>query len=181
MEPKVPKHDKVLEWARQAGHSFDAQNKCVKCQLQLNMSRNMAFLKQILALKCLGGQGSLPQAILHTKPMEDCADPFQHYVFHGLSVHKSHSMATSGVLKLHFCTYCGAYGKSRSHHLHKACPLVPSKAGRQALNSIALDKNPGYRKEKPRGPKAHFEAGISRNFSPRKLGRAKRASTLCSS
>ena len=165
MEPKVPKYNKVQEWARQAGHSLNAHKKCVKCHLQLNMSRNLAFLKQILTLKCLGGPDSLPQVILHTKPMEDGADSFQHYVYHGLSVQKSHTMATSGMLKLHFCSYCGAYGRARAYHLQEPCPLVPSKAGKQALNAIANDKDPGYRKEKPRGPKAHLEAGISRKYS----------------
>ena len=66
MEPRVPKSKQVEEWARQAGHSMDSHQQCVKCHLKLNTSRNLAFLKQVLTLKCLGGKDSPPKVILHT-------------------------------------------------------------------------------------------------------------------
>ena len=48
MEPKVPKYQQVSEWAKQAGHALDTNFKCVRCQLQLNMSRSLAFLDLVL-------------------------------------------------------------------------------------------------------------------------------------
>jgi hypothetical protein len=110
--------------------------------------------------------------------MQDAAEDFQHYVFHGLSVHKTHTMATQGILQLHFCSYCGASGKARAYHLKHACPLVPSKAGRQALNMLANDVNPGYRKEQPKGSKARFESEVPRKCSLGKLMKAKAAYKL---
>ena len=99
LEPRVPKCKQIEELARKAGHALDGNFKCVGCHMKLNMNKNMASLTDTLALKCLGAPDSLPQVILHTRPMADGAEDFQHYIYHGLSVHKSHNMATSGVRK----------------------------------------------------------------------------------
>jgi hypothetical protein len=98
---------------------------------------------------------------------------FQHYVYSTLSVHKSHCMATHGPLQLRFCTYCGAYGRHKSCHLKRPCPLIPSKAGLQALRMLNNDVNPGFRKEHPRGSKTSVLAPRKCSFG--KLRRAKEA------
>ena len=174
-EPRIPKQDVVAKLAKEAGHALDAQCRCAKCRLQLNMSRSLAFHQATLHTKCLGGSSIRANLVLHTKPKEDDAEEFQHYLFHKLAIHKSHCMATHGLLQLRFCTYCGAYGRDKACHLKKACPMVPSKGGMQALRMLSQDINPGFRKEHPRDPKAHSGAGISRKCSLGKLRKAKEA------
>ena len=105
----------VSELAKEAGHALNSSFKCVKCDLQLNMSRSIAFHKTTLHMKCLGGK-TLPNRTLHNRAGTDNAEDFQHYLFHKLAVHKSHAMATHGPLQLRFCTYCGAYGRHKSCH-----------------------------------------------------------------
>ena len=96
-------------------------------------------------MKCRGGAGLKPHLALHTKARNrnelDCNDS-QFYMFQGLRVHDSHPMASNVALGLHFCTFCGAYGTARSNHLHRVCPSVPTKFGRQALARIAKGLRP---------------------------------------
>ena len=174
-EPQVTKLDMITKLAKEARHALDANLKCVKCGLQVNLHRNKAYLEAVLHMRCLGCKGSLPQVTLHTKAMEDGAEDFQHYSFHGLSVHKTHTMATHGLLQLHFCTYCGAYGKARAYHLKDPCPPNPSKGGKQALGMLDRDVHPGRRKGTSRKGQLHPEVGPNRKCSFGKLQKAKAA------
>ena len=63
-------------------------------------------------------------------------------LFNRIEVHVSHTMATSGALKLHFCVSCGAYGAARSNHLKLPCTYRVSKAGREALQCIGRGEMP---------------------------------------
>ena len=67
-EPNIPKVDVVSKLAREAGHSLNSHFKCVKCDLQLNMSRSIAYHESTLHMKCLGGKAIVPKVSLHTKP-----------------------------------------------------------------------------------------------------------------
>ena len=156
-------------WAKEAGHALDEHNKCVKCHIHINMSRSQAYLEAVLHMKCLGAKGTRPCVSLHTKGQHDMSEEFEHYFFHGLRVHKSHTMATHGGLMLHFCTYCGSYGKSRANNLQKECPQVVSKYGKQALNMLKQDKHPVNQNKTPEVPHAHIESGISRSSHSGKL------------
>ena len=69
-------------------------------------------------------------------------------------------MATHYLLKLHFCTFCGAHGAKRSYRLQAPCPPCPPKAGREALRLISK----GFR---PDVHKASFEERRGRQvFNP---------------
>ncbi len=96
-------------------------------------------------MECMGGAGLKPHLALHNKP-KDRHDldhnEGQFYLFQGLRVHDSHPMASSMGLGFHFCTYCRAYGTERSKNLHRVCPNVPTKFGRQALARIAKGLRP---------------------------------------
>ena len=138
------------------------------------MSRSIAYHEATLHMKCIGVKATIPKVCLHTKPEHDNTDKeFQHYLFHTLSVHTSHCMATHWLLQLRFCTYCGAYGRHKSCQLKRPCPSVPSKAGLQALRMLSKDVNPGFRKEHPRGSKTSVLAPRKCSFG--KLRRAKEA------
>ena len=60
MEPRVPKNKQVEDWAREAGHAMDSHQQCVKCHLKLNMSRNLAYLKQVLTSNALVAKIAFP-------------------------------------------------------------------------------------------------------------------------
>ena len=75
-EPRIFKLEQVNIWAKEARHALDENSRCVRCGLQINLSRNMVFLESILHMRCMGCKGSLPKVTLHTKPMEDSADSF---------------------------------------------------------------------------------------------------------
>jgi ribonuclease HI len=166
-EATVSKEELISGLAKQSGHALDSKFKCVKCQLQLNMSRSIAFHESTLHMKCLGGK-VLPNTILHSKSGKDHAEDFQHYLFHKLAVHKTHTMATHGPLQLRYCTYCGAYGRHKSCHLKQPCPLIPTKGGKQALAMLIRDLDPGEREV---GIRHHRNA----KCSLAKLSRAKLA------
>jgi len=83
-------------------------------------------------------------------------------------------MATHGPLQLRFCTYCGAYGRHKACHLKNPCPLIPSKAGKQALVSMDKDINPGFRNAHTKEPKGVRHLG---KCSFLKLRKAKMAYT----
>ena len=172
-EPRIPKATLVEKWAKEAKHALDSNNRCVKCSLQIIMNRSQAYLEAVLHMNCLGSMKSLPCVSLHTRGQQDLAEDFSHYFFHGLRVHKTHTMATHGVLMLHFCSYCGAYGKSRSNNLQRECPPVASKYGKQALNMLALDRHPVNQDKDPEVPQAHRKAGTSRSSHSGKLRKPK--------
>ena len=82
------------------------------------------------------GQQQAPQP-LHVP----AADP-AHFVFFGrLAAHYTHKMASSGSLRLHFCTRCGAWGQLRSVKLRDKCK-PPTAAGQWALKRIHEGKSP---------------------------------------
>ena len=100
-------------------------------------------------MKCIGGAGTRPHLALHPKAINryeviDDPNEAQHYLFHGLRVHDSHPMATYHAYGVHFCTFCGACGKDRSHNLAKVCPPVPNKFGKQVLARIAKGLSPNH-------------------------------------
>ena len=43
VEPKIPRQQLISNIPKEAGHALDAHFKCVKCQLQLNMSRSLNY------------------------------------------------------------------------------------------------------------------------------------------
>lgn len=74
-------------------------------------------------------------------PVPPQGDP-AHFVFFGrLAAHYTHRMASSGGLRLHFCTRCGAWGQLRSVKLKDMCK-PPTAAGLYALRRIAEGKTP---------------------------------------
>ena len=108
------------------------------------MSRNLAYLECVLNMRCFGRLGC-KHFSLHTTPKGDHGldpDDTEHYIFHGVRAHQSHAMATHWDLKLHFCTFCGAYSQHRSKHLAKPCSLAPSMQGREAPGNILKGKRP---------------------------------------
>ena len=68
------------------------------------------------------------------------------WLFHGLQVHCSHTIASHFNLKVHFCTRCGHYGPpgGKSPGLKSRCK-PPSKTGKQALRNIRKGRWPAYR------------------------------------
>ena len=63
-------------------------------------------------------------------------------LYNNVEAHVSHTMATSGAMRIHFCVACGAYGGMRSKHLKVPCPHKATKAGREALQAIARGVRP---------------------------------------
>ena len=69
-EHTKPKAELVGLWAREAGHSLDGKNRCVKCGLIINMSKNAEYLRLVLHMECMGGAGLKPHLALHNKPTD---------------------------------------------------------------------------------------------------------------
>jgi len=88
-----------------------------------------------------------------------------HYMFGRVQAHATHVMATHYLLKLHFCTFCGAHGSRRSYRLQASCPHTPPKAGRGAIRLISLGKQPNVYKtsfEERRGKQVFNSSGKKR-------------------
>ena len=118
---------------------------CKKCGLQLDITRNCAYLGGVLTMPCVGAIGD--SVVKHASQYD--AGPDDILIFNNIQAHASHTMATSGGLKLHFCLACGACGAFRSKHLKLPFTHKASKAGREALRAIAQGKRPN---EAQRGP-----------------------------
>ena len=52
--PFISKKQTAEELAAKAGNSLDASMMCVRCGLQVSMSRNLACLEAILHMRCMG-------------------------------------------------------------------------------------------------------------------------------
>ena len=142
--PRVPKEERALLLAKQAGHLLNGSGTCTLCGLRVNFSKNLAYLECILNMRCFG-RLNRDSLTLHSLPKSNHRlDPedTEHYLFHGVRVHQSHAMATHWDLQIHFCTFCGAYSQYRSRHLAKPCTLAPTKQGRENLHNILLGKRP---------------------------------------
>ena len=130
------KLQKVEKWARAAGHALTAACKCVRCGLQINLAHSALSLEGILTMPCVGIIKE--DLIKHAgRRSEDCV-----LLLNNIEAHSSHTLATSGVLRLHFCVACGCYGAYRSNLLKQPCRHYQTKAGKAALASISAGKRP---------------------------------------
>ena len=152
-EKQESKLVKVERWARASGHSITTACKCVKCGLQINLAHNATTPEGILTMPCVGTIGQ--DILKHT-----CIQSVEGLMlYNNIEAHSTHALATSGVLKLHFCVACGCFGATRSHKLKQPCKHSATKAGKAALAAIAKGNRPrGFQGDKdkryPR-PKDH--------------------------
>ena len=108
VDPKANSKVKLAsQWAREAGHILNAKGRCVSCGLLcVDCGKSIAFLEACLHLPCLGATNSGADFQLQNFSKEEG----NQYLFHGLHVHCSHTIATHFKLKVHFCTRCGHFG-----------------------------------------------------------------------
>ena len=129
----------ISKLASEAGHRLDGNSVCVKCGLFAKPSLNVAYLEAILHLKCVGTKASIS---LVNMPGSDAGV----FMLGPIPAHSSHSIATSGPLRIHFCCFCGSYSHitkhSRSRGLALPCPNKPSTFGRRALLDIERGLDP---------------------------------------
>ena len=177
-EPKITKAQQVQALARGAGHCLSDDFKCIRCNMQINLRCNIAYLDAVLHMKCMGG-GVKPHLTLHNKEMT--SDGPHHLMFNGVRVHSSHAMATHSGLALHFCTFCGAYGSLRSYNLGLPCPPIPTKAGREVLRLIGLGIQPRIHHDShlERKRAGLFCASYGRKAAKKSIGNANAYSYGC--
>ena len=118
----------LVALARRSGQSITSALQCVKCGLQFNLGHNSAYLEGVLTMPCVGT--FLEHVLKHPWPSdEDCILMYNH-----IEAHSSHTMATSGSLKIHVCVACGSFGASRSTNLQVPCQPMATKAGKRGAS-----------------------------------------------
>ena len=108
VDPKAFNKVKLAsQWAREAGHVLDASGRCASFGLLcVDSKKSSAYLEACLHLPCLGSTNSGAGY----KPHQVSREGSDSFLFHGLQVHCSHTIATSFKLRVHFCTRCGHFG-----------------------------------------------------------------------
>ena len=105
--PAVLIGEQVRKMARLAGHKLNEKDKFVGCNMQIPMQRNLTYLETILHMKCVSQIGNMfPSVVLHNT--DKSSDT---YLLGKIRASASHCMATDYGLRIHFCTFCGAYRK----------------------------------------------------------------------
>ena len=110
------KHQIVMQLARMAGHRLNTSDCCISCGIFVDMRKSLANLETILHMKCMG-RSKCSDVSLVSLPKSDELEGV--YMLHSVPVQSSHAAATHAGLKLHFCTYCGAFAHLWAPSAHK--------------------------------------------------------------